>query len=145
MNEDEYKASSRLFRFRYWHLLIFVIVISLLLWRAVVYFAQDEKYGKLHIELLKRDPIVESNAAFQRGDHRPMGCNSEGIDLPGIFNPAIVGAETVNAIIMPHTSDEIEGPTHQRYIKAAYDFARRYNSNLVSRIGAWKGTGGARK
>lgn len=95
--------------------------------------AHELHYSALLRDIRSRDAVREAEAAWSRGDQRFMGIYGLGMSFPGVPNDAdLRERHGVNPI--QGTSDCLVGDTQGEFQHLAYEFASRYNHEILARI-----------
>lgn len=91
------------------------------------------RYAALLRAIRSRDAIREAEAAWSRGDARFIGIYGIGLSCPGVLEESGLREKYgVNSI--QGTSDNLIGDTQLAFQNAAYEFATRYNREILARI-----------
>lgn len=94
---------------------------------------EDQKYANDLDNLSKRNPQLEAQQAISRGDHFLLGYYSgrAGLKIPGLTSEQQT-SQRCRVTTVDGLGDVIYGENHLKYRIAMRNFAKAFNTNMIS-------------
>lgn len=95
--------------------------------------SEDQKYANYLVSLTKRNPQLEAQQAISRGDHFLLGYYSgrAGLKMPGLSSEQQTN-QRCRITTVDGLGDVIYGENHLKYRIAMRNFAKAFNTNMLS-------------